>query len=124
MVNGAMEVSCLRSAAKCSGLASEDVRRRPCAKASKYASRIKGRNGINAVANDPSITPPIQSIPTPHSLSPPQRFMRIIWKPSIPRYVAVVLRIADAPNTYAKNQARLQERLDVYWIVHNFVRVH
>ena len=27
-------------------------------------------------------------------------------------------------NTSAKNQARLQERLDVYWIVHNFVRVH
>jgi hypothetical protein len=27
-------------------------------------------------------------------------------------------------NTYAKNQARRQERLDVYWIVHNFVRVH
>src|SRR6266436_2222476 len=27
-------------------------------------------------------------------------------------------------NTYAKNQTRLQERLDVYWIVHNFVRVH
>src|SRR3989475_7681271 len=27
-------------------------------------------------------------------------------------------------NTYAENQTRLQERLDVYWIVHNFVRVH
>jgi hypothetical protein len=27
-------------------------------------------------------------------------------------------------NTYAKNQTRLQERLDVYWIVHNFVRAH
>jgi hypothetical protein len=27
-------------------------------------------------------------------------------------------------NTYAKNQARLQERLDVYWMVPNFVRVH
>ena len=25
---------------------------------------------------------------------------------------------------YAKNTRRLQERLDVYWIVHNFVRVH
>jgi hypothetical protein len=25
---------------------------------------------------------------------------------------------------YAKNTTRLQERLDVYWIVHNFVRVH
>jgi hypothetical protein len=27
-------------------------------------------------------------------------------------------------NMYAKETARLQERLDVYWIVHNFVRVH
>jgi hypothetical protein len=27
-------------------------------------------------------------------------------------------------NMYAKNTTRLQERLDVYWIVHNFVRVH
>ena len=25
---------------------------------------------------------------------------------------------------YAKNTGRLQERLDVYWMVHNFVRVH
>ena len=25
---------------------------------------------------------------------------------------------------YAKHTGRLQERLDVYWIVHNFVRVH
>jgi len=25
---------------------------------------------------------------------------------------------------YAKNTVRLQERLDVYWIVHNFVRMH
>src|SRR5215510_9220760 len=27
-------------------------------------------------------------------------------------------------NMYAKHTGRLQERLDVYWIVHNFVRVH
>src|SRR5262252_754789 len=27
-------------------------------------------------------------------------------------------------NRYAKEPGRLQERLDVYWIVHNFVRVH
>ena len=27
-------------------------------------------------------------------------------------------------NLYAKNTGRLQERLDVYWMVHNFVRVH
>jgi hypothetical protein len=27
-------------------------------------------------------------------------------------------------NTYAKQEKRLQERLDVYWIVHNFIRPH
>ena len=27
-------------------------------------------------------------------------------------------------NTYAKKKKRLQQRLDVYWILHNFVRVH
>src|SRR5262249_2388067 len=27
-------------------------------------------------------------------------------------------------NMYAKHTGQLQERLDVYWIVHNFVRVH
>jgi hypothetical protein len=27
-------------------------------------------------------------------------------------------------NMYAKKTERLQERLDVYWMVHNFVRVH
>jgi len=27
-------------------------------------------------------------------------------------------------NRYAKHTGRLQERLDVYWMVHNFVRVH
>jgi hypothetical protein len=30
----------------------------------------------------------------------------------------------ESNKSHAKNQARLQERLDVYWIVHNFVRVH
>jgi hypothetical protein len=27
-------------------------------------------------------------------------------------------------NTYAKKKKRLQQRLDVYWVLHNFVRVH
>lgn len=27
-------------------------------------------------------------------------------------------------NTYAKKKNRLQQRLDVYWILHNFVRIH
>ena len=27
-------------------------------------------------------------------------------------------------NTYAKKTTRLQERLNVIWILHNFVRIH
>ncbi len=27
-------------------------------------------------------------------------------------------------NTYAKSRTNLQRTLDVYWLVHNFVRVH
>ena len=33
-------------------------------------------------------------------------------------------KCARGSNMYAKKTERLQERLDVYWIVHNFVRVH
>src|SRR4029453_5799199 len=97
MVRDGMAVSYLSCVVKPCAMASEDDQRRPCAKASKYDSRIKGRNGISAVANDQSIKPRIQSIPTPPSLLRPQRFMRIIWKPSIHHCVDVVLLIADAP---------------------------
>jgi hypothetical protein len=34
------------------------------------------------------------------------------------------LYVLRRTNMYAKHTGRLQERLDVYWIVHNFVRVH
>ena len=41
------------------------------------------------------------------------------------------MRIADKnsafrrkTNTYAKSRQALQMTLDVYWLVHNFVRVH
>ena len=27
-------------------------------------------------------------------------------------------------NTYAKDESNLQRILDVYWVIHNFVRVH
>src|SRR5262245_23447123 len=37
---------------------------------------------------------------------------------------AVCAPLKTCNQLYAKNPGRLQERLDVYWIVHNFVRVH
>jgi hypothetical protein len=51
----------------------------------KVRLKNKGSQSISAVPNGPNIKPRIQSIPTPHSLWTPKRFMRITWKPSIRR---------------------------------------
>src|SRR5215470_6715021 len=91
-----MGVSCVSYGVKPCAPANEDDLRRRCPKASKCGSRTKDHKGISAVPNGPSIKPRIQSIPTPHSLWPPQRFMRIIWKPSIPRCDDGVRPIAGA----------------------------
>ena len=42
----------------------------------------------------------------------------------MPPYAGGVRPIAEKPLTYAKKKKRLQQRLDVYWILHNLVRVH
>ncbi len=50
--------------------------------------------------------------------------MPIMWKrdgASIRRRNATFRR---KTNTYAKSRHNLQRTLDVYWLVHNFVRVH
>ena len=70
--------------AKPYALASEDDQRRRCPKASKCGSRTKAHNGISEAPNGLDIKRRIQNILTPHSLWLPQRFMPIIWKPSIP----------------------------------------
>src|SRR5262245_11818593 len=97
MGRGGMEVSCLSCVAKPCATANEDDPRRRCPKASKCGSRTKAHKGISAVPNGLDIKRRIQNIPTPHSPWPPQKFMPIIWKPSIHRCVDVVLLIADAP---------------------------
>ena len=40
------------------------------------------------------------------------------------RYGSLLFELCSQAPMYAKETGRLQERLDVYWIVHNFVRVH
>src|SRR5215510_14620903 len=96
MERSAMGVSCLNCVVRPCATANEDDPRRRCPKASKCGSRIKDHKGISAVANDPSIEFRIQNILIRPSLLPPQRFMRIIWKPSIPRCADVVRPIAGA----------------------------
>src|SRR4029450_3580844 len=104
MERSAMGVSCLNCVVRPCAPANEDDQRRRCPKASKCGSRIKDHKGISAVANDPSIKPRIQNIPTRPTPLPPQRFMRIIWKPSIPRCDDVVRPIAGAPICMPRRQ--------------------
>src|SRR5262247_2099456 len=104
MARDAMAISCLSCVVKPCEMANEDVQKRLYAKTSKCGSRTKGHKGISAVPNDPSSKHRIQSIPIPHSLWPPQRFMPIIWKPSIRLYDDVVRPIAGAPICMPRTQ--------------------
>src|SRR5712691_10855861 len=124
MGRGGMGVSCVSCAAKPCGRASADDRKRPCAKVSKYGSRIKGRNGISAVPKRPKYQAPYPEHPDTAQLMATTDIHANhleAFNTSLRRRCAAYRR---RTNTYAKNQTRLQERLDVYWIVHNFVRVH
>src|SRR4029453_4375502 len=104
MGRGGMGVSCLNSVVKPSTPANEDNQRRRCPKASKCGSRIKAHKGIDEVPNGLALKHHIQNIPTRPSLLPPTRFMRILWKPSIPRCDDVVRPIAGAPICMQKAQ--------------------
>src|SRR5262245_31510685 len=124
MARGAMGVSYLSCVAKPYALANEDDQRRRCPKASKCGSRIKDHKGISAVANDPSTKPPYPEHPdTAQPLATTEIHANQLeaFYTSLRRRCAAYRR---RTNMYAKNTGRLQERVDVYWIVHNFVRVH
>src|SRR5882672_1315671 len=97
MGRGGMGVSCLSCVVKRCAMANEDDQRRRYLRASKCGSRIKGRKGISEVPNGQNIKRPIQSIPTPHSLSPLPIFMPIILKPSIRLCDDAVLPIEGIP---------------------------
>ena len=119
-----MGISCLSCVVKPCAPANEDAQRRRCPKASKCGSRTKDHNGISEAPNGRNIKRRIQSIPTPPQ---PVATTEIhanhleAFHTSLRRRCAAYRR---RTNMYAKKTGRLQERLDVYWIVHNFVRVH
>src|SRR5262245_54080783 len=104
MGRGGMGISCLSYGVQPCATANEDAQRRRYPKASKCDARIKGRNGISAVATDQGIKRPIQNIPTPHSLWPLPICMPIIWKPSIRRGDDAVRPLADVPISMPRRQ--------------------
>src|SRR6476660_8782736 len=117
MGRGAMGVSCLSCVAKLYGRASGGSPRRRYAKASKYGSRTKGRKGPKYQAPYPEHPDTKQPIATKDIHANHLE----AFNTSLRRRCAAYRR---RTNMYAKKTGRLQERLDVYWIVHNFVRVH
>src|SRR5262249_32419341 len=123
MGRGGMGISCLSCVVKPCAPVNEDDPRRRCPKASKYGSRTKGHKAIGEVPNGRNIKHRIHSIPTRPSLWLPQIHANHLeaFHTSLRRRCAAYRR---RTNMYAKDTGRLQERLDVYWIVHNFVRVH
>src|SRR5215217_337733 len=124
MARGAMGVSSLSCVAKPYALASEDDQRRRCPKASKCGSRTKDHKGISEVPNGRHIKRRIPEHPdTPQPIATIEMHANHLeaFHTSLRRRCATYRRHT---NMYAKNTGRLQERLDVYWIVPNFVRVH
>src|SRR5215211_966711 len=124
MGRGGMGVSCLNCVVKPCAPANEDAPRRRCPKASKCGSRTKAPKGTSAGPNGRNIKPRIQEHPdTAQPLATTEIHANHLeaFHTSLRRRCAAYRR---RTNMYAKHTGRLQERLDVYWIVHNFVRVH
>ena len=94
-----------------------------CRKACTSESKTKAHKPICKARNVPSIKPHNLNI-----LTLPRRllimtFMPIMWKRSTPRCADGWRVIGGRPIPMQKN-GRLQCRLDVYWLLHNFVHLH
>src|SRR5215208_5374935 len=124
MESGAMGVSCLSCVVKHGTRAHEDAQRRRCPKASKWWLKNKGSQRHKRGPKRPTYQAPYPEHPdTPQPIATTEMHANHLeaFHASLRRRCATYRRHT---NMYAKNTGRLQERLDVYWIVHNFVRVH
>src|SRR5215831_11642031 len=117
MARSAMGVSCLNCVVRPCAPANEDDPRRHCPKASKCGSRTKDHKGPKYQAPYPEHPDTAQPLATTEIHANHLE----AFHTSLRRRCAAYRR---RTNMYAKKTGRLQERLDVYWIVHNFVRVH
>src|SRR3954452_15302642 len=123
MENVVMVKCCSICVLKGSVPASAGVPPRPCPKAFRFELKTRAHAPISAAASGRNIRPLAGSI------RKPLRRLRIPRSmPNLEAFNASLRRRCAAyrrkTNTYAKKKKRLQQRLDVYWILHNFGRVH
>ena len=124
MENKAQVKYCLSFVLNWSVLASADVPQRPCSKAFKFASKTRAHTPISAAASGRNTRPLAGSIRKPlRRIENAQIHANHLeaFNASLRRRCAAYRR---KTNTYAKKKKRLKPSLDVYWILHNFVRVH
>ena len=118
-----MGVSCLNSVIKPSTPANEDAQGR-LPKGVKVRLKNKGSQRHKRGPKRPKYQAPYPEHPdTAQSVATHDIHANHLeaFHTSLRRRCAAYRR---RTNMYAKKTGRLQERLDVYWIVHNFVRVH
>ena len=124
MAHGALGVSCVRSVAPCSGLAREDGRRSPCATAGKCGAKHQGAHRPKRGRKRPKEPTPSPEHPdTAQPLATAEMHAHQLEAfPTARRRRCAAERRRTHPS--AKNQTRLQERVDVYGMVPHCVRVH
>src|SRR5512137_905138 len=123
MVNGATATCSSTFVKRSFGLVSVADPDTPCRKVFKSGSNTKAHRLIGGGPSAPSIRHHSPNIPRRPRPLPNRTFTPIMWKPSTPHCGDGWLVIGGKPIPMQKND-RLQCRLDVYWLLHNFVRTH
>ncbi len=117
--------------AKCCSIFSSEVIRtgkrgrppRTCSKGFRFASKTRAHAPLSAAASGLNQAPCREHPQTSSAIKNTQIHANHLeaFNASLRRRCAAYRR---KTNTYAKKKKRLKPSLDVYWILHNFVRVH
>jgi hypothetical protein len=124
MENDARVRGCLKFALRSCTPVNAALPQRPSPKGLKCASKIRGLRLTGVAESGPNIRPLIQSIPRHLNRLENSALHANHWEAfnaSLHRRCAAYRR---KTTTYAKQKKRLKPSLNVYWIIHNFVRVH
>jgi hypothetical protein len=124
MGNAGMAQCCSVFVLSCSAPASAGVPQGPCPKALWFELNTRAHAPISAAASGQTIRPLAGSIRKPLRRienTPIHANHLEALNASLRRRCAAYRR---KTTTYAKKKKRLKPSLDIYWILHNFVRVH
>jgi hypothetical protein len=124
MVNAGMAKGCSIFVLNCSAPASAGVPQGPGPKAFRFELKTRAHAPLSAAASGPNIRPLAREHPHTSSVienTPIHANHLEAFNASLRRRCAAYRR---KTTTYAKKKKRLKPSLDVYWIIHNFVRIH